>query len=308
LEVVATGTYNETNLIRFSHYLGNILIRYANITLIPERKSTGGMVVDYLILQLIRAGQDPFKRIFNYLVDNASVDKEAYQELLRPMELRTEQFYDTRKGKFGFMTTATSRTLLYTTVLQNAAKNGGALVNSERLSGEIRSLVIKNDRIDHSASGHDDHVIGWLLANWLLAHGRNLSHYGIDSSRVMRSIDSFKEKEETPQETYQRLEQQRLLADAAELLDQLNSEEDPWVLAKLEGRLRSLSGRLIDDNDMSYIQTIDAAISQSRENREKLKRLQSRGGSVGGYRQLDRAVGMGQSSFLSRPGHNISVF
>lgn len=306
LSVVATGTYNETNLIRFSHYLGNLLIKYPTITMIPERKSTGGMIVDYLILQLVRAGQDPFKRIFNRIVEEAAVKKEEYQELMRPLSVRTENFYDTRKSSFGFVTTADSRTLLYTTILQNAAKNGGGVVHSERLSTEIRGLVVKNDRIDHSASGHDDHVIAWLLAHWLLSHGRNLSHYGIDSSRVMSAVAHFAEKEESPQELYQRQQQQRLLAEAGELLDKLNMEQDPWVLAKLEGRLRALSGRLVDDGDTSYVQTIDAAISESRENREKIKRLQGRGGSIGGYRELDRNVGIASNPYHGRPNHNFS--
>lgn len=306
LSVVATGTYNETNLIRFSHYLGSILIKYPTITMIPERKSTGGMIVDYLILQLVRAGQDPFKRIFNKIVEEAHVKKEEYQELQRPLSVRTDNFYDTRKSAFGFVTTSDSRTLLYTTILQNAAKNGGGVVHSERLSSELRSLVVKNDRIDHSASGHDDHVIAWLLAHWLLSHGHNLSHYGIDSARVMSAVAHIVEKEESPQELYQRQQQQRLLNEAGELLEKLNMEQDPWVLAKLEGRLRALSGRLVDDGDTSYVQTIDAAISESRENREKLKRLHGRGGSVGGYRELDRPVGVGSNPYYNRPNHNFS--
>lgn len=294
LSVVATGTYNETNLIRFSHYLGNLLIKYPTITLIPERKSTGGMIVDYLILQLTKAGMDPFKRIFNRIVEEALVKKEEFQELQRGVTMRSENFYDTRKSAFGFVTTADSRTVLYTTILQNAAKNAGGVVHSERLSSEIRGLVVKNDRIDHSSSGHDDHVIAWLLAHWMLTQGRNLSHYGIEPGMVMSALRNFSDREETPQEIYQREMQQKLLYEAGSLLDQLAVERDVMILAKLEGRLRSLSGRLVDDGDTSYVQTIDAAINESRENREKLKRLQSRGNSqVGGYRPMDRNVGYG---------------
>lgn len=309
LSVVATGTYNETNLIRFSHYLGNILIKYPNITLIPERKSTGGMIVDYLILQLIKAGQDPFKRIFNRIVDEAAIKKEEFQELSRAMSVRTENFYDTRKASFGFNTSAESRTTLYTTILQNAAKNAGAVVHSERLSGELRGLIVKNDRIDHSSSGHDDHVIAWLLAHWLVAQGRNLSHYGIDPARVMSAVAHYAEREETPTEVYARETQQRLLMEAGELLDKLAKEQDQWVLAKLEGRLRALSGRLVDDGDVSYVQTIDAAIHESRENREKLKRLNSRSGAPGGFKPMDRQVGFGsQAAPRSIPGHNFTQY
>jgi hypothetical protein len=295
LSVVATGTYNETNLIRISHFLGSLLIKYTNITLIPERKSTGAMIVDYLILQLISAGQDPFKRIFNSIVDDSQVAKEEFQELVqRPLSLRTENFYDTRKSAFGFKTNAVSRTLLYTTVLQNAAKNGGHVVNSERLSSEVRGLVVKNDRIDHTSSGHDDHVISWLLAHWLLSYGRNLIHYGIDPSRVMSALTFTSLEEESPEIQYRRLEQQSLLQDASLLIEKLNTERDTWVLAKLEGQLRSISARLVDDEDTSYIQSIDAAIVQSRENREQLKRLHRPGSGTGSgmYKGLDHSVSM----------------
>ena len=308
LSTVAVGTYNETNLIRLSHYFASILIKYKTITLIPERKSSAPMMIDYLVLQLIKAGEDPFKRIFNQVVDHASTKKEEYQELARPLAVRPESFYDTRKSAFGFNTTADSRNLLYTTVLQNAARKAGHLVRNERLSTEVRGLVVKNDRIDHQASGHDDHVIAWLLANWLLMFGRNLAHYGIDSSRVMSKISDVSEEEEvSPQELYRREQQQRLLHEATQLLEQLNTETDQWVLAKLEGRLRSLSGRLVDDGDVSYVQTIDAAISESRENREKLQRLHSRSqGSVGGYRGMDRSVSMGARSLYNQPNHVVT--
>lgn len=309
LSVVATGTYNETNLIRWSHYLGSLMIKYPNITLIPERKSTGGMIIDYLILQLVKAGQDPFKRIFNRIVDEAAIKKEEYQELQRPLSVRTENFYDSRKATFGFNTSSESRTLLYTTILQNAAKNAGAVVHSERLSAEVRGLVVKNDRIDHSSSGHDDHVIAWLLGHWLITQGRNLIHYGIEPSRVMSAVAHYAEREETPGETYQREQQQKLLREAGDLLDQLTTEMDQWVLAKLEGRLRALSGRLVDDGDTSYVQTIDAAISESRENREKLKRLNSRSGAVGGFKPMDRQVGFGiHAAPRSLPGHNFTQY
>lgn len=308
LAVVATGTYNETNLIRISHFIGSVLIKYPNITLVPERKSTGAMIVDYLIIQLSAAGQDPFKRIFNSIVDEALTKPEDFQELSRALSVRTEGFYNTRKSSFGFKTNADSRTLLYTTILQNAAKNGGNAVHSDRLSTEIRGLVVKNDRIDHTSSGHDDHVIAWLLAHWLLSHGRNLQHYGINPGLVMSGVIRISEREETPQEMYRRETQARLLREAGELLDRLADERDVWVLAKLEGRLRAISGRLVDDGDASYVQSIDAAITESRENREKFKRLNYRqgNGSVSGYRPIERNIGL--TSGLRGPSNHLVTY
>jgi hypothetical protein len=317
LSVVATGTYNETNLIKFCNYLGNILIRYPNITLVPERKSTGGMIIDYLILQLTRAGQDPFKRIFNRIVDNASTDPESFKEIQTSLLSRLENFYDTRKATFGFNTNAENRSLLYTTVLQNGAKNGGDKVHSEKLVTELLGLVVKNDRIDHSASGHDDHVIAWLLGHWFVAHARNLAYYGIPNGLAMSAVAKFSLEEETVEQQYQRQQQQRLLNEVASLLEQLNDfQQDPMSVAKLEGRLRAISGRLVDDTDVSYVQTIDAAIRESQETR--MQRMRMRGRNAGGYRPLE-GVGWNSpssmagtsaynpySSLIGGPSHNIT--
>lgn len=269
LEVVGTGTYNETNLIRFSKFLGEVLLDFPNITLVPERKSTGQMIVDYLILQLASKGVDPFRRIYNKIVDEADSNGDAYRELGRPVNMRNEAFYDTRKSTFGFVTTGPSRTLLYTTVLQNAAKNGGAGVYSDRLSSEIRQLVVKNDRIDHQSSGHDDHVIAWLLAHWFMNHARNLSHYGIDHSRVMASVAVAEEQKQDAVQQYKDRYQKQLLDQISDLLEQLDNETDSWVVSKLEGRLKSLSGRLTNQDSVDYARSIDGAINSSRESREK---------------------------------------
>lgn len=298
LSVVATGTYNETNLIRLFHYFSTLLIRFKNITLVPERKSSAPTMIDYMTLQLVKAGEDPFKRIYNTIVENAAQQPEDFQELSRALSIRPESFYDTRKRYLGFNTNAELRNVLYTQVLQNAARKAGQHVRSERLSAEIRGLVVKNDRIDHQSSGHDDHTFAWLLANWLLMFGHNLSHYGIDSNRVMCRVQEQKEEQEEldAREIYRREQQQRLLGEATDLLDQLGSERDSWIIAKLEGRLRSISGRLISDGDTSYVQTIDAAIAESRDNRDKHQRLAGRqGNSVGGYRSMDRSVSLGSS-------------
>ena len=157
LGVDAVGTFNETNIERFVNFLAELIIANPTITVIIERKSTGQTIYDMLVLRLIAAGIDPFRRLFNSIVDNYLENEKAFEELNRPVRLRDERFYEKRKSTFGFVTTASSRLTLYTTVLQNAAKRAGHLVRDKTLSSEIRHLVEKNGRIDHDASGHDDH-------------------------------------------------------------------------------------------------------------------------------------------------------
>ena len=69
-DVICTGRYNETNLSRFSKWLAKLLIRFPNITFVPERKSSGMAILDTMIIHLTVEGVDPFKRIYNLIVDD----------------------------------------------------------------------------------------------------------------------------------------------------------------------------------------------------------------------------------------------
>lgn len=273
LATVFAGTYNETNLIRFAGFLLYILVKYRNTTLVIERKSSAPTIIDYLLLRLPAHGIDPFKRIFNRVVDEARENEDAYRELQAArLDSRSENFYDTRKAKFGFVTNADNRTVLYTTVLQNAAKKAGHLVRDKTLSGEIRGLVEKNGRIDHAATGHDDHVMAWLLAHWFLTHGRNLSHYGIDASAIMRNVSEMG-RQLTEAELHERDTQTRYMHEIDQVLEDLRNASDEMSIAKLEHRLRVLTSRVtVAANDDAI--SIDALIQNASE--ERLKRLKMR--------------------------------
>lgn len=264
LSTVGAFTINETNLIRFSNFLAELMIRYRNLILVPERKSTGQMIVDNLLLILPQHNIDPFRRIYNTIVDKHTENKELYKEICQPMSMRTSEFYDKHKKTFGFTTTGASRNVLYSTVLQNAAKQAGHLVHDKALSLEIRGLVVKNGRIDHDASGHDDQVISWLLGHWFITMSRNLEHYGIDTSRIMTAV-STAGRELTPEEIYHNEQQKVLKAEIQAVFDKLSEEKMPFVVAQLENRLRALSNRLDDaDTDVS---NIDALIKKAAEAR-----------------------------------------
>jgi len=273
LSVVAAATYNETNLIRFSNYLVQLLVKYTNMTLVIEKKSTGQMIIDYLLLKLPQLGHDPFKRIFNRIVDNAREDEEAYREILRSPMTRSEVFYDMRKSKFGFNTTAENRNLLYTTVLQQAAKKGGHLVRDRTLSGEIRGLVHKNGRIDHQASGNDDTVIAWLLCHWFATLAKNLNHYGIPTNEVM-SMVSEQGRQLTEEEQMMREEQTQIMGEIDTVLDELKNAKDEYIIMKLEHRLRVLGMRLRSDS-MPEATSMDAMIQQVAEERQKRQRMEA---------------------------------
>lgn len=264
LSTVAAMTFNETNLIRFANFLADFMIRYPTVTLNPERKSTGAMIIDNLLLILPRHGVDPFRRIFNSIVHKHAENPEAYKEICQPMSTRSRDFYDMRKKHFGFVTTSELRLTLYSTVLQNAAKKAGHVVRDKVLVDELLGLVVKNGRIDHTASGHDDHVIAWLLAQWLVTLGHNLQHYGIDTSKALSGVSELG-RALTFEETYAQEQQRQYRLEIEKLCEELGETADLFIVGRLEARLKTLSSRLTTD-DLEAV-TVDALISQAAEQR-----------------------------------------
>lgn len=273
LGVVGAATVNETNLIRFCMWLVQLMVKHANITVIIERKSTGGMIMDYLLVMLPQHGIDPFKRIYNTIVDNSTENKERFREIQTPLERRPQQFYDEHKKYFGFNTTADSRGLLYSTVIQNAAKKAGHLVHDKKLSGEIRGLVVKNGRIDHKASGNDDMVIAWLLTHWFLSHSKNLSYYGIESSLVMRSV-SDKGRTLTEEEVSAQARQHEYKAQIEGTYELLKTANNEFMIAKLETRLGGLMAKYRPSEEDAI--SFDALIKLAREERAAVARQSMR--------------------------------
>ena len=273
LSVVAAASYNETNLIRFANFIADFLIKYRNTTLIIEKKSTGQMIIDSLLLTLPRHGIDPFKRLYNRVVEAGQENQDDWRAIRQPLERRESSFYDRYKSKFGFNTTSESRNLLYSSVLPNAAKRAGHMVHDKQLSAEIRGLVVKNDRIDHSASGHDDMVISWLLGHWLLTHSKNLAYYGIDSSIVLREVNE-EGRILSPEEQWEQ-ERQRQIRDEIEVtVERLRSARDEFTSMRLEHKLRNLLSQLDEEN--SEAQSVDALIQQVKEARQNAARIASR--------------------------------
>lgn len=269
LGVIATATINETNLIRFSNFLADIMIKYRNTILVPERKSTGQMIVDSLLYTLPAQGIDPFRRIYSTLVDKSDDHPKEFRELQKGQFQRISGFLDKYKKTFGFTTTGGSRDLLYTHVLQNAAKDAGHLVRDLTLIKEIRGLVVRNGRIDHASSGHDDMVVSWMLAHWFLRHTRNLGFYGIDVHKAFTGVKS-EGKQLSPQEEYQRQQQQKIKEEMEELYDTLVNEASEFKVVQYESRLKALNNRLTDEGREAT--SIEALIQEAKEKRQQASR------------------------------------
>lgn len=276
LKVVGAATINETNLIRFSRFLADLMIKYHNTILVPERKSSAQAIIDSLLIHLSRANIDPFKRIYNLIVDKHYEKKKEYVEIQTPLSMRNNAFYDKWKRFFGFNTTGSSRELLYTTVLQNAAKESGHLVHDRTLSSEVRGLVVKNGRIDHQTSGHDDMVISWMMAHWFLTHTTNLSYYGIDTTKALSKVH-HEGRVLTPQEEFELEEQERIKEQIEDIYEELTKATDEYVISQYERKLMALNGRVKDGNvDVSSIDSLINSAAQARQKAARDRSLQQR--------------------------------
>lgn len=255
LRVVATTNINETSLNTYAIWVASLLIKYPNITLIIERASSGPTLLDIIVAKLIEAGIDPFTRIYNKIVDEGHDNCKSFMEINNFRERPCEVRYVKYKKAFGFVTNGKTREHLYNTVFRSLAKSTGHLIYDKMLSEQIRSLIQRNDRIDHPAGSHDDLVIAWLLSGHLAGFARNLAFYGIPNNYVMTAV-SEQGSEMTQAEILKLREQSRyreLLEDAKE---QLRRCSDSFQRAILELRLRKLVTKIDDESGELNVDTI----------------------------------------------------
>lgn len=272
-DVVCSGRYNESNVPMLSAFIANFLIQFKNVTFIPERKSTGIAILDQVFILLVHAGEDPFRRIYNRIVDNPEEFKTEWREVQAPLYSRTSNLYDRNKRHFGFNTSgagAHSRDALYKDALKSVLQYGARRLHDKVLTDELLSLTIKNGRIDHSSGKHDDMVVSLLLAHWFCIRARNLSHYGINPLSVFTRA-SYKEDEMTPVERNRMMQQSREKERFLSILDQLKEAREPMEITRLEMALRQLSRRVNFDDITAA--GIDALISNTREERYRTAKV-----------------------------------
>lgn len=274
---VGGAAFNETNLIRFAEWLREILVKFTNTTLVIERQYNAQTIIDYLLLKLPEYGQDPFKRIFNKVVQDKDTRMDDYSSVLSTGLGRPREFYDKYRTDFGFRTNTESRKLLFSNVLLNAAKDSGHMVHDKQLIQQTLSLVVKNGRIDHTASGHDDMVIAWLLGHWFLNYGLNLTHYGIDTSIVM-SERARHGKQLTPHERYERDVQKELLGRIKDIYEELRETDSRMDIMRLESELAANMRRLKSEEEDGM--TLDALINEAKDARNRRQKLAT-GGRTG---------------------------
>jgi hypothetical protein len=191
-------------------------------------------------------GVNPFRRIFNMVVQQSKEREEAFRLASKPYGVDADVVYANKRA-FGFATSAsgvTSRTELYSTTMRHCIKYTGTLFKDKKLSNQAMSLVRdKHGRIDHRSGHHDDLVIGRLLSHWLVTGGKNLEFYGIDISKVLKN-NIVAQQENDPKSVMQRNADSNLLIKVEVLVDMLNKERDPYLKTRVERELRLHYDRL----------------------------------------------------------------
>jgi hypothetical protein len=265
--VVGAGTYNETNLITYAQWIVFVLEKYENVTLVIERRSSAITILDYILLLLVEKGIDPFKRIFNWVVNDPLEHKSLAEEIKQPMRRRSEDLYVRAKKTFGFATSGSgqqSRSELYSVTLQHAIKRCADKIYDRPLVSQITGLIIKNGRIDHRDGENDDMVIAFLLGHWFITSAKNLMHYGIDPTKVL--VESKPQQQIAPKLYYMHMEQQRIRNRIQEIYEKLQLERDTNICKMYERELMYLDSKIVLQDGEHY--SVDAIIKEAEKARK----------------------------------------
>lgn len=259
----------ESNIVETANWFADFMMKYDKMILNMERKSTGSTFIDTLLLVMHAKGMNPFKRIFNQVIQdpNTHGHGDLYARL-RSGRMPSEEDVRACRKLFGFTQTGSTRSFLYGTVLKTAARQCQHVLYDKVLSGELRGLRIdkKSGRVDHGVDGHDDMVMAWLLSSWFLMYGNNLDFYGFDKRKVMLNVNSDgKQLDDLDIVDNHHVD---MLNEQIETIKQEMIKNDhPMILSRLENRLLKINAEL---QQYGYEpRNIDAMLRETRATRQR---------------------------------------
>lgn len=262
MRVVATCRCNDSNTMEIARFVVDLIKKYPGLVYIPERNNTGTAIIDYAIEVMQKDNINPFFRIYNEVVQNYGDPK------YRNVDVRNfQEIHGHTRATFGFRTSGaavsgTSRNLLYKNVMLKTLELNSSRIFDRTLISEFCNLTLKGGRIDHEANKHDDQVISYLLACFLVFYGKNLSMYGIPNEVVLQSIgDNGKAVNQSA-----KLEQIQIRKRIAELENYL-AMGCSYVLRQSYERELSTLKRMVDESVLSIT---PIAVSQVKAEEEKL--------------------------------------
>lgn len=187
MSVVGVFRVREANLTGVAVLMANLLLAFPKMVMIPERKSVAAAIIDTVILILRRAGINPLRRIFNYIVN----DK------LHTVDIDKLNVDDTsERRELGFMTSKATRTYLYSATLTQATSMNASRIYDKAIITELSGLKTINGRVDHRKGAHDDTAIAYLLCAYFCYEAKNVHIYGFDRDNFLSEIESVKDNRE----------------------------------------------------------------------------------------------------------------
>jgi hypothetical protein len=264
-ETLGKGKYNNISLSTFGEFMYNFMMKYKKSILVIERHSSAMGILDHLESLFRASGENIFKRVFNWVVDDYKARENEYRELLYGDGQRNpEVFYIKHRKKFGFVTAGagkSSRNMLYSEVLMESIKYTGDLTHDRNLVYQMIKLEVKDGRIDHKSGEHDDLVFAYMLTYWFLTRAKNLKYYGINPNLVLSSV-VIKDEEMIDEraDMQDRAKRKKLIDEMASILDTMEVTGDRVLVYKLNHRLKILKTKLKDSDILSL--NIEERISE----------------------------------------------
>lgn len=277
LETICTVAVDETNIFKFVDWLCGFMLKYENTIIIPERRGGGEAIISGLLIAFTAKKIDPFKRIYNTIVDKSQHRDQDGRQLINNIR-NNPQAADAAIRYFGFATSGGgvhSREGLYD-MLTRAASYSGPILKDKRTISEVLSLSKKRGRIDHSVLGHDDCVIAWLLTIWFLTNARNLDYYGvhypmfeaIDHVTRMRHTDMVEDKLVAQDIFRKAADQRRIRAKIDEYLELIKSTSDELLILRYEAMLDRLDGQYErEDNEIRSMAELIKSAKEEKKNK-----------------------------------------
>lgn len=158
---------------------------FNNPLLIIERNRNGGAVVERMRNSKYR------NRV--YSSPKATSDEARIHDSLDPNGFIKEEFV--RNKYFGTNTTTSTRQLMMN-ILLDLMHFSRQLVRSKYIVDDIKNLVVKNNKIQAANGKHDDSVMSWLIALYILYYGEHLERYGFvkgDMPQDVKQDDHFEQ-------------------------------------------------------------------------------------------------------------------
>lgn len=243
-ETIAAGNYNEVNTILLSIYFVDMLIKYPKLTMIIERKSSAMAMLDNMFNILLKKGIDPYRRIYNLIVDELDINN-YYREILstRP-QFRDMNVFNKTRGKFGYVTSSGgkhSRDKIYNDIFNIAIRNTGHLMRDKIIVSQCSTLIRKNGRIDHPLGEHDDGIFAWLLGYWFLMFAKNKVYYGIPEGLSLSEIIRDKYTSEDLEAEIQEKKNELIKLELLNIKEKINLATNESIKEQLKMRYNKLA-------------------------------------------------------------------